>query len=470
MNLLKSSLVFSFAFGMVFTTAYTGVPFEYRVGMELSSHQGITAHMPSLTLHTNIDAFYHHLHGPHLVLAAPVLTPATPYENTSCGIEGVTEEAKLEGTCPIRSVEKISCKHAHVNVHSEGSTKLLLRGSEEMRSFGLNTTCRNVRNHRLFLSKDQQLFGLSDSELFLSKEVAGLVGLMVTWFMAFPESTSDLSSMTRTAASTHVVFIFLLVAYVLALFMILVMHFTALAGKKHNGYLNVRVPEREELAGDDKKGEKGKHMEGATATVGIEQQQFMPTEALLQAQESLAEAKKEGVGGPCDVVTNHFEKECRKVQHAESSSLFEDEGLIGTVIAKLLVAEDEGVEAVPPVFNNVERRKMTLKTWTNFRMMTKGPGGHRLSVARMDMAPSTSISYVTGEGERSRSESVLPRGTTSFSINVDGAVVLTAAHKPKKMGKMAAFRARWKRVFRVPVRKSSFSHRATAATSSCGMA
>lgn len=331
-----------------------------------------------------------------------------------------------------------------------------------MRSFGLNTTCRNVRNHRLFLSKDQQLFGLSDSELFLSKEVAGLVGLMVTWFMAFPESTSDLSSMTRTAASTHVVFIFLLVAYVLALFMILVMHFTALAGKKHNGYLNVRVPEREELAGDDKKGEKGKHMEGATATVGIEQQQFMPTEALLQAQESLAEAKKEGVGGPCDVVTNHFEKECRKVQHAESSSLFEDEGLIGTVIAKLLV--------VPPVFNNVERRKMTLKTWTNFRMMTKGPGGHRLSVARMDMAPSTSISYVTGEGERSRSESVLPRGTTSFSINVDGAVVLTAAHKPKKMGKMAAFRARWKRVFRVPVRKSSFSHRATAATSSCGMA
>lgn len=337
-----------------------------------------------------------------------------------------------------------------------------------MKSFWLNTTCRNVYYHHRFLPKGQQPFGFSDAVLFLSKEGAGLAGPVVeTWFMALREATSDLISMVSTAASAHGLFIFLLAAYVLALSTILSMHYRALAERKHEGYSVGRV-EREELAEDKEEGEEEEHKEEAVATVRKEQQQSTPTEAVLRAQESLAEAKEEGVGGPCDVVTNHFEKVCRNLQRAESLSLFEEEGFMGTVVAKLLAAEDEGVEALPPFFKKVERRKMTsLEAWTNIRMMRKGPGGRKPSVACVDTEPSTPISSVGGDGERSRSESVLPRGTASSSINVDKAMVVTAALKPKKMSKMAAFRAEWKRVFRL--RKSSFSRRATASSSLCGM-
>lgn len=82
--------------------------------------------------------------------------------------------------------------------------------------------------------------------------------------------------------------------------------------------------------------------------------------------------------------------------------------------------------------------------------------------ARMDTAPSTPTSSVAGEEDQDRSESVLPRSAPSSSISIDGAVVVVAAPKPKKVGKMATFRAGWKRIFRI--RKRSSSRRVTVAS------
>jgi len=145
---------------------------------------------------------------------------------------------------------------------------------------------------------------------------------------------------------------------------------------------------------------------------------------------------------------------------------------VGTQIVMLLGAEDEGAEAVPPSFKEVvePQRMMPLEVWTYFRVMTKGRGVLKPLAARMDTAPSTPTSSVAGDDDRDRSESVLPRGAASSSINVDGAVVVVAASKPKKVGTMTAFRAGWKRISTIRKRSSSFSRRATAASSVSGMA
>lgn len=128
-NLFKSSLVLAVALGVVFTTACTGVPFEYRVGGELSTHQGntLTGHLPSRPFYSYVDPPYHLNYGSQLLLAAPVLTPATPpllHDNTSSGMEKAAEEAKRKDTCPIRSIKEVSNKRAHISVHSEVSTKV----------------------------------------------------------------------------------------------------------------------------------------------------------------------------------------------------------------------------------------------------------------------------------------------------------------------------------------------------------
>jgi len=147
----------------------------------------------------------------------------------------------------------------------------------------------------------------------------------------------------------------------------------------------------------------------------------------------------------------------------ESRNLFEEEGLADTVFAMLLGAEDEGAEAVPPFFKKVVPRQMTkIEEWAWDRIKGRHPGVFKPLAARMDTAPSTPTSSVAGDEDQDRSESVLPRSAPSSSISIDGAVVVVAAPKPKKVGKMATFRAGWKRIFRI--RKKSSSRRVTVAS------
>lgn len=295
--------------------------------------------------------------------------------------------------------------------------------------------------HRRFLPTGQRPFGLSDASPYLSKAGTGLAGAAaVTWTVAGIRlfyGCRKLSSMIGTGAGTHAIFFLLLFAFILMLSMVLNMEHAATADEKDKGCLNETLEQEEE-------------------------QQTTPAEALLKAQNSLAEAKEEGAAGPWDVIVNHFERVCRTLQRAESLRLFEEDGL-----AILLGAEDEGAEAASPFFNKVVPSQMSKTEKWN---ASKG----RYAVvpkplaARMNTALSTPTSSVVGDDDRDRSESVLPRGAPSSSIYIDGAVVVVVAPKPKKMGKMAAFRAGWKRMF--SSRKNSFSRRATAASSSCEMA
>ena len=321
---------------------------------------------------------------------------------------------------------------------------------------------RKVYYHRRLFPKGQRPFGLSEVVPFPGK--AGSAA--VTWTVGAIRryyGCSKLPSVTGTAASTHGLFVFLLLAFVLALSTVLNMEHTAPADHE---YLIETLEEGEE---GKEEGE-----EEAAAAEEEEQekhQQDTAAQALLKAQDSLAEAKKEGTAGGWDVVVNHFEKVCRTLQRAESLSLMEEEGLEGTVFVMLLRAEDEGAEAVPPFFKKMVPRQMTkAEEWTWKQIKGRYPGVFKPLAAPMDTAPSTPTSSVAGDDDRDRSESVLPREAASSSINVDGVVVAVAAPKPKKVGKMAAFRAGWKRIFTIRKRSSSFSRRATAASSVGGMA
>lgn len=140
----------------------------------------------------------------------------------------------------------------------------------------------------------------------------------------------------------------------------------------------------------------------------------------------------------------------------ESRRLFEEEGLMDTVFAVLLGAEDEGAKAVPPFFKKMVSRQMTkIEEWTWKAIKGRYAVVLKPLPARVDTAPSTPTSSFAGEDERDRSESVLPRAAPSPSINIDAAVAVMAAPKPKKVGKMATFRAGWRRIFRIR-KKTSF--------------
>ena len=68
----------------------------------------------------------------------------------------------------------------------------------------------------------------------------------------------------------------------------------------------------------------------------------------------------------------------------ESRNLFEEEGLVDTVFAMLLGAEDEGAEAVPPFFKKVVPRQMTkIEEWTWDRIKGRYPGLWRLAWTRL---------------------------------------------------------------------------------------
>ena len=118
-----------------------------------------------------------------------------------------------------------------------------------MQFFYLDNTRRGVYFDHQFLLKGQRPFGLSDAAPFLSK--AGSAA--VTWTVAAIRlyyGCSKLLSVTGTAASTHGLFICLLLAFVLVLSMVLNMDYTAPAEKKDSEYL-IGTVRRGESGGEE---------------------------------------------------------------------------------------------------------------------------------------------------------------------------------------------------------------------------
>ena len=105
---------------------------------------------------------------------------------------------------------------------------------------------------------------------------------------------SKLLSVTGTATSTYGLFICLLLAFVLVLSMVLNMEHTAPAEKKDSEYL-IGTVVRGESAGEEGEEEAA----AAEEEEQEEQQQSTSAQALLKAQDSLAEAKKEGTADVC---------------------------------------------------------------------------------------------------------------------------------------------------------------------------
>lgn len=182
-----------------------------------------------------------------------------------------------------------------------------------------------------------------------------------------------------------------------------------------------------------------------------------------------------------------------------NDELIQDKGLVGSILAGLLSQEAAGAAAGSPCYSTVFEKlgetvvgtslaeeaegaeavasftvfKVIKQRWTLARIL-----GITLPARRQRQASASSSPLVparapsqSGGDDRFRSESVLPRGAPSSSINVDGAGVVvgeawSVEGKENVAGsKSGSFRATLKRVFSIKSRSPASSR--ASATSLC---